>query len=383
MSRTYCFMLIFLFSIIGIFFLPYFALKAFCILLLSALLFLSIAIAIKSSIPKYLFITLFSLALPISLLEAYLTLNHVEVTYIGENPFEKHANLGHALIPNKTFARKLLFDKEVVYDVKYSIDDKRHRVTPMHENAKIAVLLMGGSFTFGQGINDTETFAYKLAQNLGQNYQVINFGVPAYGPHQMLAEIEAGLPYLQKYDQILTYYTYIKTHEVRAAGSKRDQSNGPRYVLENGKAIRKGQFDQDPAFFWESGFWLKLEGNKLFENVKKFLLPQLLPYNTDKTRMQLTQAIVEKSASEIAKINKNSMFSVLVWPPNAFSMFSPDWKTLPNIPVIDMSKWLPDSEQNMQPYRLKDIHPNAHAADLVAQELTKLVKEDTAKLIAK
>ncbi len=316
------------------------------------------------------------------MLDGYFTLTHVTATYIGDDIFKQDANLGHTLIPNKNSARKLLFDKEVVYDVTYTTDNKGYRITPTHENAKIAVLLMGGSFTFGQGLNDNETFAYKLAQNLGENYQVINYGVPAYGPHQMLANIEAGLPYLDKYSHILTYYTYIKTHEVRAAGSKRAESNGPRYILENGQAIHKGSFDQDPPFFWESGFWTKLSGNKLFENIKKYLIPHLLPNNTNAKRMALTEAIIEKSAAEIKKINKNSIFKVLVWPPNAFEMFSPSWKPTPSIPVIDMSTWLPDSEQNMTPYRLKDIHPNAHAADLVAKELTNLVIQDTKDLVA-
>ncbi len=380
MSRTYCFMLILLFSIIGIFFLPSFALKSFCILFLCALLFLSLAIAIKHAIPKYLFIIVFSLILPLAILDAYLNLTHVNAIYTGEKFFLRHEQIGHVNKPNLSIRRTLHFDEDFVYDATYTIDNKGNRTTPTHKNAKIAVVLMGGSFTFGQGIQDKETFAYKLAENLGENYQVINFGVMAYGPHNMLAIIEAGLPYLKKYDHILTYYTYINTHELRAAGSKRWEVLGPRYILENGKAVRKGNFTEDPLIFWESGLWTMLSGNKLFETIKKYLIPYLLPYNTLEKRMELTQAIIEKSAEEIRAINKSSKFTVLAWPPYAMDKFLPNWNPSPAIPIVDLTAWLPNSEQDMEQYRLKDIHPNALAADFVSKELTKLVKKDAAAI---
>ncbi len=274
-----------------------------------------------------------------------------------------------------------MLDDETIYDVTYTVDDEGHRVTPKNPDAKIAVLLFGGSFTFGQGIEDNETFAHKLAEQLGSNYQVINYGVPGYGPHQMLAEIEVGLPEYKQYSTILAYYTYISTHEIRAAGGKTWASKAPRYMLEDGKLTRKGTFQDNPPFFWTKGFWTKIPPNSFFEGIKSALIPHLLPYNTTEKRMELTEAIVEKSASEIHKNTAHSKFTILAWPPYAMDKFSPKWQKESAIEIVDVSTWLPNSNQDMEKYRLKDLHPNALAADLVAKQLTELVKKDAKNLV--
>ncbi len=52
------------------------------------------------------------------------------------------------------------------------------------KNTKSPVILFGCSFTFGAGLNDNETFSYKLSKYTGRN--VYNRGLSGYGVQHML-----------------------------------------------------------------------------------------------------------------------------------------------------------------------------------------------------
>ena len=53
---------------------------------------------------------------------------------------------------------------------------------------KIRIATIGGSTTYGVGVNNEETWPYQLAGQLGQEYQVINMGVPGYSSAENLIQ---------------------------------------------------------------------------------------------------------------------------------------------------------------------------------------------------
>jgi hypothetical protein len=55
---------------------------------------------------------------------------------------------------------------------------------------KTEIALVGDSFTFGDEVRYEETWGYKLEQLLGEEFQVLNFGVPGYGLGQMYLRYE-------------------------------------------------------------------------------------------------------------------------------------------------------------------------------------------------
>lgn len=55
---------------------------------------------------------------------------------------------------------------------------------------KTEIALVGDSFTFGEEVGYEETWGYRLEQILGEKFQVINFGVPAYGLDQAYLRYE-------------------------------------------------------------------------------------------------------------------------------------------------------------------------------------------------
>ncbi|MBY0384290.1 hypothetical protein K2X05_03950 [bacterium] len=67
---------------------------------------------------------------------------------------------------------------EIVYDVKYSQDLFRRRLTIGHtQNASKHLILSGCSSTFGEGINDDQTLSYFLQKKMPEA-NVFNLGIP-------------------------------------------------------------------------------------------------------------------------------------------------------------------------------------------------------------
>lgn len=74
------------------------------------------------------------------------------------------------------------------------------------------VVLIGGSFTFGQAISDEETLAWRL-QALDPQRRYANFGVASYGTYQSLLTLEELLSSDDPPSQVI--YGYINHHPIR------------------------------------------------------------------------------------------------------------------------------------------------------------------------
>ena len=101
--------------------------------------------------------------------------------------------LGYAATPSKSVHAWKIVGNDRVYDVTYSTDSHGFRVTPGFDpGASIAgtIAFFGGSFVFGEGLDDNETLPYHLAAHLGFRYRIVNAGFSGYGPHQMLRLLE-------------------------------------------------------------------------------------------------------------------------------------------------------------------------------------------------
>ena len=66
-------------------------------------------------------------------------------------------------------------------DTDYSYGDRK---------ARIRVALVGDSYTFAQDVFFADTWGHRLEQMLGEDFQILNFGVPGYGTDQTLLRFE-------------------------------------------------------------------------------------------------------------------------------------------------------------------------------------------------
>jgi hypothetical protein len=142
-------------------------------------------------------------------------------TWIDPQYYQAHPELGWAPKPGiETRAWKRVAG-ESVYDVRYSIDALGRRVTPAAAAGPRSTFLLffGCSVTFGEGVEDTETFPHFVAQQAPQ-VRAYNYGFHGYGAQQLLARLETQdlRSEVTEPDGSLVYL-FIDAHVNRAIGS--------------------------------------------------------------------------------------------------------------------------------------------------------------------
>ena len=170
---------------------------------------------------------------------------------LTETPKYNHQRphiLGYAPAPNQTVEVSVKWKDQLVYDVTYVIDEHSLRKTKEPEPAtKDAIVIFGGSFTFGEGLDQHETLPTLVVDSCGQKFAAYNFGYHGYGPHQMLAGLREG--YVE--DRIkhahtprVVIYQAIPSHVHRAAGYASWGAGSPRFAIsENGDVVQDGVFE--------------------------------------------------------------------------------------------------------------------------------------------
>lgn len=93
-----------------------------------------------------------------------------------------------------------------------TIQPDRSRATGTPGDRARELLLVGCSFTFGWGVNDQDSFAWKLQEQLPR-YEVSNHGVGGYGTYQSLLTLERLLADGPPPARVL--YGYMQGHEFR------------------------------------------------------------------------------------------------------------------------------------------------------------------------
>ncbi|MGK0384267.1 MAG: lysophospholipase L1-like esterase [Bacteroidia bacterium] len=119
--------------------------------------------------------------------------------------FEEHPQLVGALIKNASHTRG---------DLTYSHNSKGFRsdeFTAAKPKDKIRIMTLGGSTTYGVGVNNGGTWPSHLAQELGDDYEIINMAVPGYSSRENLLQSEM---YLSELQPDLAIY-YIGLNDLR------------------------------------------------------------------------------------------------------------------------------------------------------------------------
>ena len=129
--------------------------------------------------------------------------------------------------------------KHIIYDVIYNIDSDGNRQTLKanfgYKSNTGNAYFAGGSFMFGEGLNDEDTLPSHFAKLT--NIHSVNLGMHGYGPHQALKMIENDSFNNQRidFDKIKYFiYRFIPEHIKRAAGYASWDPNGPCYDVDEG-----------------------------------------------------------------------------------------------------------------------------------------------------
>ncbi len=215
-------------------------------------------------------------------------------------------------------AEKSCPDGRVIFKATYTIDSLARRVTPISspDQRKRFILFFGGSFIFGEGIDNDGTVPYYVGR-LARCYMPYNYGGIGYGPQQMLAKLEVGTLRKQviERDGALIYGYMgeaVTGHMDRAIGSLYVYGwarNFPYYHIDpdTGTLVRKGNFTS---------------GRPIQSLIYRLLLKSAIvrvlginhPLSIKEEHVRLTARIIQESRNQFKKQFGSDRFYVVIFP---------------------------------------------------------------------
>lgn len=136
----------------------------------------------------------------------------------------------------KTYART----GKTIYNVVYTINSHLLRETKSCDTCA-TIAFFGDSFTFGEGLNDTDTLPQIFANDIDRKMRIVNLGYSAYGPQQFLREEQTG-----RFDKVigahpkLFVFLTAPWHAQRTGCKAEWVMLAPRYILKDGKLVHAG-----------------------------------------------------------------------------------------------------------------------------------------------
>jgi hypothetical protein len=144
-----------------------------------------------------------------------------------------------------------LIDDSPIYSADYTIDDDLLRHTVSSPNGR-AIVFFGDSFTFGDGVNDSDTMPQLFADELARRQHVLNLAFTGYGPQQFLREMETGI-----FDSVigsapkLFIFMTAAWHAERTACKAYWTAPAPLYGLaDKGQIVFKGACNPEGLSLW-------------------------------------------------------------------------------------------------------------------------------------
>ena len=280
---------------------------------------------------KIIFLVFFSVGLTLALVEltSYLMLKHDIYFDSHLRPYRNNHRikeihcfdsdldnqLGYRNKKNyQEHARKMFLDGQIIYDVEYLTDQFRRRtVGQKYLPGNPHLILFGDSNIFGVGLEDQETLQYMIVRKM-PGYNVYNYAVHAYGPQQMLAQLQDGrLDGEVSSKEGIAVYFFIPYLINRAVGG----SGGPwafrspcYYLSQDGQLQRKGLFETGrPIISALYRIYDKLKSKSFFLK----LINLNFPVKITKQHIELTCEIINQSKKEYEK-QFNGIFYVSIDP---------------------------------------------------------------------
>ena len=237
------------------------------------------------------------------------------------------------------------------------------------KNTKPSVILFGCSFTFGAGLNDDETFSYKLSKYTRRN--VYNRGIAGYGVQHMLYMLDNADKFrnISDFYNISTYaasqpmyiiYTFIGDHIYRLyKANDYFDIYLMFYKYDKNKKLKK--YSEKDLWWWHSYILRSIYMRKIDKYVLNIL--------NKKNNFLLEHFIL--SNQKIKEIYPNSKFVIFVYDGDNYIKLIQKELEQSGIIVIYLSE-LTDIDFSQDEYKINDkMHPNAKAWNTIVPLLVK------------
>ena len=157
--------------------------------------------------------------------------------------YEIDKNYGYYPKKNSSLEENIYFKNKLIKKINYNINRFGHREIENINSSKKCIIFHGGSFTFGQTLNNSETLPYYIKEILMNNYNIYNYAFNGYGAHQFLSKVENNyLDEVMHCKDVIITYQFIPDHIARSAGKRSWGDRSPRYILINDDEIKQNGF---------------------------------------------------------------------------------------------------------------------------------------------
>ena len=218
----------------------------------------------------------------------------------SNNYFKKVDGIGYLINSGKHNSKKFTKNGDIIYDVTYNIgaDGYREEIRSLNFDGYI----FGGSFAFGEGLNDNQTISYYLNQQ--KNLKIKNYGIHGFGMHQALFNLQTKIN--DKDEKIIILLT-SPFHAIRSAC--KDYLGGPSYKLTSNELKFTGLCNTKN--FIQKLLWRS--------NIIKAIDTAFTKILIDKDDMELYFAIIENIFLETQKSNSKLLIAYI-------DGYDKDWK---------------------------------------------------------
>jgi hypothetical protein len=217
-----------------------------------------------------------------------------------------------------------------------------------------SIIFIGCSFTMGHALNYEDSFVGKFSSMQGENYQVVNLGVQAYGSDQALMALKK---FIRKFNTKIVVYTFIEDHIIRNGNYDR------RILLPTARVIgTKPIFDIDnKGLLYLKKKPLLLEDyptSSLFD----FLKVKAAELGFSPLPIKLTKEIIRQMKRYSNENNSHFVVINWRWDEKGFKNFSDI-----NADVIDLGEKPPEGWSKMKIF--DGLHPDKEASKIAAARL--------------
>ncbi|MGJ0508350.1 MAG: SGNH/GDSL hydrolase family protein [Methylocystis sp.] len=260
-------------------------------------------------------------------------LNNSPTTFREKGMWGIKGELGLSPIrPGVIHEKKVAANGDVIFDVAYTIEPDLSRKVVSPQTAPL-IAFFGDSFTYGAGVNDSDTLPQIFADFTKGVYHIVNLGVSGYGPQQMLRALETDLyPVLSQNPRLFVILS-APWHAFRTSCKADNAWFGPSYALENGVPVYKGSCASRQSTF-RQGLTTLLRWTEAYDH---FIGRREKP--VEPTDMDLYIAILAKSA-ELAR-QKYGVSTLVLYLPDDLS--TPRYQLGPGVTNTSMMSRLRDN----------------------------------------
>ena len=284
--------------------------------------------------------------------------------------FDDDPDLGYVARPGQRSTHEKRLGDSMLYSVAYTIEDSgvRRSNPPSKREGGPCVLFFGGSFTFGEGLNDEETFPYLTSLAVGDRLHTLNFGFHGYGPHHILAMIESGrVDRAVDCEPRAAIYLALGDHVFRSAGLRWWDDRGPRYVIgPDGRAHRRGQFNDDRGLLDVPRRFLQKKSE-----IARRLRSRTRPLEDRDYALHV--ALVDEMRAQLEATYPGIEFGVILWDvgdlPGSPSRMRAELEER-GIEIDRLAEILDQLDEEASDLTIPgDGHPNARANEILARHL--------------